>query len=227
MYRVAQGDNFNHRPMLKTECTKCGTWAMLPFNTVEETACPNCGEDIPVKDVYVSAGPYTIYRDVLLKNMYKYKRLIMEAEKEISELQKKNGEKRYEVTAESIRLLLANFKEMLDGCRDSQRHNLGSNISYTINKQTYQGKIVNLSLSGICIDAGKIASVSKLFNEIMIRLKYGQEQVSLNGKIMWIGGGNKMGIKFLNIDENVREALKDYILRNWDREKALQEDVKA
>lgn len=211
--------------MLKTECAKCGAWVVLPFK-VEEANCPNCGEVVPVKEVFISAGPYTIYRDVLKKNMFKYKRLIIEAEKEMADLRSRPGGRKYDISVDTIKQLLANLKEMLDGCRDHLRHELDANVTYMMNQQAYPGRVVNLSLSGICIEAGKSSSMNKLLSDVEVRLKTGKDLVNIKGKVMWIGNGDKMGIKFINIDENLMDTLKDYILMNWDKAKELR-TVKA
>ncbi|MBI5587015.1 MAG: hypothetical protein HY889_01460 [Deltaproteobacteria bacterium] len=68
--------------MFKIECASCNSWFHLPFNSEgDEVECPNCSKKTPAKDVYVAAGPYMIFREVLIKNMPKYRRLILEAEK--------------------------------------------------------------------------------------------------------------------------------------------------
>ncbi|MBI1912404.1 MAG: PilZ domain-containing protein [Deltaproteobacteria bacterium] len=204
--------------MLKTECPNCSSWVHLPFHgNVEETTCPDCGSQIPVKDVYVSAGPFLIFRDILLKNMYKYKRLILEAEKEIEDLKKRgDGIRTYDVSVNTMTNFLGNLKEMLDGCRNSTRHPLGErSVLYTINKQEYQGRLVNLSVTGACIDCGKISTLAKLWNDIELHFEGdGTEGFSIQGKTMWIGNGNLMGVKFVKNEDSTARQIESLILQN-------------
>lgn len=203
--------------MIKTECVACSQSIVLPFFSSAELICPNCGKEIPANDVFVSAGPYTIHRDVLIKNIYKYKRLIHEAEKEVDELQKKGqGERKYDVSLETIGMLVENLKEMLDGCRENLRHRLGNATADLImDGQTHHTKVANLSLTGICLEAGWLCASAKLWKEVEVRLDAGTGLGSMfGGKVMWIGGGNLLGIQFLETDSHAREFLKNYIMRH-------------
>lgn len=201
--------------MLKTECVTCSQAIILPFFNAEELICPNCGKEIPANDVFVSAGPYSIHRDVLIKNIFKYKRLIHEAEKEVEELQKKGvGARKYDVSIDTIAMLIENLKEMLDGCRKNLRHKLeNATASLIMDGQTHHAKISNLSLTGICLEAGRLCATTKLWKEVAVRLEVGAERGSmLGGKVMWIGSGNLLGIQFLEADRQAKEFLKEYIM---------------
>ncbi|MBI4949825.1 MAG: PilZ domain-containing protein [Deltaproteobacteria bacterium] len=198
------------------ECPGCQEWIHLPFKTrAAEMVCPGCTEVIPVKDLYVAAGPFLIARDVLFKSVPRYRRLILEAEKEAAGL--KNSEKVDNISLRSMKMFINNLKELLDGCRDEARHALNDNgVEYSINRLIFQGNIVNLSVSGVCID-GKNVSLDRLWKEITVHLKRDEvETCAIRGRVVWIGDGNKMGVKFLTDDEKTRDAIEDYI-----REKSL------
>ena len=202
--------------MLKMECPGCQEWIHLPFKTrAAEMVCPGCSGVIPVKDLYVAAGPFLIARDVLFKSVPRYRRLILEAEKEAAGL--KNSEKVDNISLRSMKMFINNLKELLDGCRDEVRHTLNDNgVEYSINRLIFQGNIVNLSVSGVCID-GKNVSLDRLWKEITVHLKRDEgETCAIRGRVVWIGDGNKMGVKFLTDDEKTRDAIEDYI-----REKSL------
>lgn len=203
--------------MLKTECVTCSQAIILPFFSAEELICPNCGEEIPANDIFVSAGPYSIHRDVLIKNIFKYKRLIHEAEKEVADLQKKGmGERKYDVSIDTIAMLIENLKEMLDGCRENLRHKIeNATAGLIMDGQTHHTKIANLSLTGICLEAGRLCANTKLWKEVNVKLEADTGRgPMLGGKVMWIGGGNLLGIQFLEADSSAKEFLKDYIKRH-------------
>lgn len=203
--------------MLKTECVTCSQAIILPFFSPEELICPNCGEEIPANDIFVSAGPYSIHRDVLIKNIFKYKRLIHEAEKEVEELQKKGmGARKYDVSIDTIAMLIDNLKEMLDGCRENLRHKLeNATASLIMDGQTHYAKIANISLTGVCLDAGRVCATTKIWKEVDVRLEADAGRSSmLGGKVMWIGGGNLLGIQFHEASGHAKEFLKEYIKKH-------------
>lgn len=175
--------------MLKIECAKCNSWFNLPFNSEgDEVECPKCREKTPAKDVYVAAGPYMIFRDVLIKNMPKYRRLILEAEKEIIELEKKAVKKTYDISAKSVNAFISNLREMLDGCRDTVRYRpTETSVEYVIDGKTYAGEIVNISMTGLCLDARKTATVTSLWSAIEVVFKHNTKPFSAHGKIVWMG----------------------------------------
>ena len=202
--------------MIKIECSRCADWIQLPFHKKEELIkCPRCSETTRVKDVFVSGGPYIMHRDILIANMQKYRRLVSEAEKEILALQKKGAaEKAYEISARSLKMFVTEFKEMLDGCRDIVRHNInGLRTSFTVNGRKYHGNILNLSVSGICLDAGRNASVNRLWCEANVLLKgRNTGPFTVGGKIMWLSKDGRMGIRFLNVDEQAMRLIEEFIV---------------
>ena len=111
---------------------------------------------MPVMDVFVTGGPYIMHREILVAKMQKYRRLVLEAEKEILHLEKEGESKKgYDISARSLKMFITDFKEMLDGCRDIARHNVaGVRAGFIINGKKHYGSILNLSVSGICIEAG-------------------------------------------------------------------------
>ena len=202
--------------MLKTECPRCKGWVTLPFQTgAVEVVCKACSESIPIKDVHVSAGPFMIYRDVLTSSLIKYKRLLAAAELEIDELRKKdalNGS--YEVSIKSLSMFINNLKELLDGCRFDPRHPLSdaAEIEYLLDGRAYKGALVNISVTGICLDTRKNAERTRLWSEISVKLADKGTEVLIPGKIMWIGKTSLIGVKFTSVDDETREFLKAFII---------------
>jgi len=177
--------------------------------------CPHCREVTGVSDIFVAAGPFVIYRELLTKNMQKYRRLVSEIECEIVELQKAGSENRaYDISARSLSHFVAHLKEMLDGCRDIVRHNIsGVKAQYTIDGRRYRANVLNLSASGICLDAGKTASVNRLWSEATVQLKGdGTGAFNLRGKIIWLGKDGRMGMKFTNVDSELAKLIETFII---------------
>lgn len=202
--------------MLKTECPRCKGWVTLPFQTgATEIVCKACSESIPIKDVHVSAGPFMIYRDVLTGSLIKYKRLLAEAEMEIEGLRKKEAlTGSYGVSIKSLGLFINNLKELLDGCRFDPRHPLAeaAETEYVLDGRAYKGALVNISVTGVCLDTRKSAERTRLWSEISVRLSDKGKEFLIPGKIMWIGKTSLIGVKFTSVDDETMEFLKAFII---------------
>ncbi len=197
--------------MLKIECPGCNEWVSLPFDIgINETTCPRCSGVIPLKDVYVSAGPYTIHRDVLIKNMYRYKKLLAEAEKEFDEVGGRKDARDRDVTARSVKLFITHMKEMLSGCRGSTRHPLSEEISaeLKINNRTFSGQVVNISVSGLCLDASGSPALD-LTDELEITLSCGDDnKITVAGRVAWSDRQGYLGVRFTGVSPEAREAIE-------------------
>jgi len=197
--------------MLKIECPGCSEWVSLPFDIeIRETTCPKCARTIPVKDVYVSAGPYTIHRDVLIKNMHRYKKLLSEAEREFEAVEgadraRKDGD----ITAKSVTMFINHLKEMLSGCRGSTRHTFDKEVEarITINDRTFQARVINMSVSGLCLDASASPALD-LTDEMDMVLSCGGKELAVSGRVAWSNKQNVLGVKFTNLTAGAREAIE-------------------
>lgn len=211
--------------MLKTECTECKVWVYSPFLTdMKETVCPDCGVTFQVGEIFISAGPYAIYRDVLLKNMHKYTRLLAEARKELSELDRlkglSNDSKAYGETTETIKKFIKNLEELLEGCRGGLRVPVEDiTLDYVFDKNLYNGKLVNISTTGVCLEVGENVSIHSKGQEINLSIKEENmsEPLHLAGEIVWAGRGGRVGVKFLNMDEDKKHALREFIMDKNER----------
>jgi hypothetical protein len=169
---------------------------------------------MPVKDVHVSAGPFMIYRDILTSSMIKYKRLLAEAEAEIESLRKNDAlTGTYGVSIKSMGLFINNLKELLDGCRFDPRHPLTEAIEteYLLDNRAFKGRLVNISVTGICLDTMRNSERTRLWGEVVVRLSHKDNEFLIPGKIMWVGKTSLIGVKFNSIDEKTREFLKAFI----------------
>jgi hypothetical protein len=156
-----------------------------------------------------------IYRDVLTGSLIKYKRLLAEAEIEISELRKKDAlTGSYGVSIKSLGIFINNLKELLDGCRFDPRHPLtqGTETEYMLDGRAYKGDLVNISVTGICLDTKRNSERTRLWSEIAVRLSDKGKEFLIPGKIMWIGKTSLIGVKFTSVDDETQEFLKDFII---------------
>lgn len=156
-----------------------------------------------------------IYRDVLTGSLIKYKRLLAEAEVEIGELRKKDAlTGSYGVSIKSLGLFINSLKELLDGCRFDPRHPLtqATETEYMLDGRAYKGALVNISITGVCLDTKKNSELTRLWNEITVRLSDKGKEFLIPGKIMWIGKSSLIGVKFTSIDDETREFLKAFII---------------
>jgi hypothetical protein len=201
--------------MLKIECPKCKEWVHSPFLVeMEEMACPSCGVQIPVEEVYISAGPYSISRDVLMKHFFKYRRLLTEAASELEELKKEGaGLKTYDITSDNVNKFMKNLEELLAGCRSGFRISPGDKlVNYFINDTSYESKLINVSMTGICIVACEGAALPTANEKITIELVDDSHNIKVQGVVLRVNKSGTMGIRFEEFDAEAKKALLDYVM---------------
>lgn len=203
--------------MLKVECPECKEWIHSPLlMEMDKTTCPGCGVQVPVDEVYITAGPYSISRDVLMKHFFKYKRLLTEAANELEEMKKEGkGLKTYEVSSDSVNKFMGNLQELLTGCRSGFRITPGDKkVNYFVkdNSNSNESRLVNISMTGICIDAAEGSVMPRKGEEITIELVDEQYSIKVKGMVVRSGKDSTIGIQFLGLDDNTRKGLLDYIL---------------
>jgi len=206
--------------MLKMECPNCRhqIYSHLLVE-VRSVVCKNCKTDVPVRDLYITAKGYTILRSDLIMRMYRYERLLKEAEKEISLMA--GGEKTSDETLQSIDRFIATLKEMLEDARNHFRlspHQLPANLKF--NGRTISGKIVNMSTTGACIEPEDKDLLPGLHEkiELIFSLPGLEELFEIRGKVCWIKKEVKkrefdtgIGVKFEKLDEKTSARLWLYI----------------
>lgn len=200
--------------MLKIECPTCKNWLHSPFlMEMEEMKCPNCATVIQTKDVYIAAGPYMINRDVLLKHVFKYKRLFSEAAKEYDEIKKEGkGQKAYKVSSDTIKVFMDHLKELLEGCRNGFRvAPEKKEVDYSYRDEDFEGKLVNISMSGICV-GGNPGAVPYKGDSVTVSLKEGKYDFKVTGEVVWADTSGMMGLRFQNMDDETRKHLVNYII---------------
>lgn len=208
--------------MLKIECPECRQWLHSPFlMEVNEMTCPTCNVKVPVKEVYVAAGSFSISRDVLLKHFFKYERLLKEAQKELDEIKKekekddikkKEDDRPYKISHDNINSFIDNLKEMLEGCRSGFRIAPGEkHVRYFIMDSDHDSTLVNISMTGMCIKATDPSLIPPKGSSITVELSDGPYNFKVPGTVVWASTNGPMGIHFLNLDDKTSDDLLEYI----------------
>lgn len=200
--------------MLKVECPECKQW--LHSNLLlekKEITCPTCDVKVDVNELYISAGPYSISRDVLRKHFFKYKRLLTEAFKELEELKSESeGSKAYKVTEDNVATFISNLKEMLEGCREGYRvFPENQQVGVTFDGKRYESQLGNVSITGICIKLAEGVPVPKKGVTVGVDIKGNGFDFALDGTVVWVRDTNVLGLRFVDSDKVVGDALVGFI----------------
>jgi len=217
--------------MQKADCPKCKCSVTSPFITdAREIECPNCETLFTSKDVLVAAGPYSVYRDVLIRNMHKYVRLLRDATAEIRELEELGKDSLpYRESANTIRIFVENLRELLGDCRDKLRVSGGkATVDYSVGEKTYRGVLKNISSTGICISVA--GENERLVPGKIIRLKIQDEGLGeplcLKGWVVWHTEKGISGLKFVGLEDSVKESLHTFISLKGSLEE-LEREIRA
>ncbi len=202
--------------MRKADCPHCKCSVTSPFMTESrEIECPNCVTLFTAKDVFVATGPYSIYREVLIRSMHKYVRLLREARAEIRELEELGVDSLpYRESAKTIKVFVENLRELLGSCRDKLRVSGGkATVDYYMGEDIYRGVLKNISSTGICMAVPQTSHRIGPGRIIKLRIKDESlsEPLCLRGWVVWSTEKGITGIKFVSLDESAREALHKFI----------------
>ncbi len=202
--------------MLRTECPSCNCAVTSPFLAeAEDMECPNCGTTFTVKDVCISAGPYSIYREVLLKNIHKYVRLLREAREELEELEEQGRESLpFRESARTVKMFMERLKELLDGCRERLRVSGGNTpLVCRFDKRSASGTLLNISATGLCLKVNEGETVPSRGQEVNICFDEpgSSESFCLTGRVMWTSDDGLAGMRFEDLEGPVREALERFV----------------
>jgi len=203
--------------MLKTDCPNCKCSVTSPFLAEsKEMECPNCATLFPVKDVFISSGPYSIYREVLVKNMHKYVRLLREAKIELGDLEEQGKSSMpFRESAKTVDVFIKRLKELLDGCRDRLRVPGGqTSVEYSIEGAPCACTLINISATGICLALEN--NSEKIAPGKLIDLKVSDarlsEPLNLKGEVVWNTDKGLAGLRFIGLEEHIREPLLKFIV---------------
>ena len=211
--------------MLQMNCPECKGVIKSPYLVdLSSIDCTHCKEHVAVKDVFVATEGFSMHRDDLLNRISRFQKLLGEVEKEIQVLQ--GNENVSKTTQSSINKFYKTLQELLSGARSNYRLDIpdGLAIEMDYNDHRRTERLVNLSTLGASLELDTSDNLPRNRAEIKLQLDLPDvvEPLSLRGKVVWIRKVPKdetsqlvkLGVKFLNLDDNVRDILWNYIISN-------------
>jgi uncharacterized protein (TIGR02266 family) len=98
--------------------------------------------------------------------------------------------------------------------REFPRYEVSAYVDYTGSEVLLYHRIQNISLGGICISTPSIEEVGSLV-DLVINFPELGTSLSLRGEVVWANREPPMdmGIRFVELDEQKRETLRQYISR--------------
>lgn len=211
--------------MLQINCPKCSAVIKSPYLAeLSTTHCSHCNEDVTVKDIYVATKGFTMHRDDLLNRISRFQKLLSEVEKEIRLLEGNDNVSK--TTQSNINNFYATLQELLIGARNNFRLDVLDELAVEMgyDNQSRTGRLVNLSCEGASLEFDGPGAPPRNKTEIYLQfvLPGVDEPFSIQAKVAWardVAKGKeppkvKVGAKFINPDEQVRNTLWHYILAN-------------
>ncbi len=202
--------------MLKADCPECKCSVTSPFMTESRSIeCPNCGTVFTTKDVFVTTGSYSIYREVLIRNMHKYVRLLREATAEMNELEELGKDSLpYRESARAVRHFVESLRELLGNCRSKLRIPGGkATVDYYIGDAMYTGVLKDISSTGLCIAIKDRTHKIEPGHIIKLCIKDEclKEPLCLKAWAVWNTEKGMTGLKFVGLCDSSKEALNGFI----------------
>lgn len=209
--------------MLKMECPQCK--AIIKSNLLTEVktvVCKKCKTDIPVQQVYVTAMGYTMLWEDLVARVYKYEKLLVEAEKEMEAMVRSGRMSQQSIN--SMDKFIRALRDLLHGARNNFRVCLSDTpVQYAPDMSAstvHEGKLVDLSVVGACIEpkSSKNLPGVKEFIALKFSLPTVEDPFSIKGKVKWVKHGVKnrnfhtgIGVQFENLQESTRSQLWNFL----------------
>ena len=98
--------------------------------------------------------------------------------------------------------------------REHPRYEVSAYVDYTGSEVLLYHRIQNISLGGICISTPSIEEVGSIV-DLVINFPDLGGSVSLHGEVVWANREPPMdmGIRYIEMDDQKRDALRQYIGR--------------
>lgn len=211
--------------MLQMNCSNCKGVISSPFLAdLSIVECGQCKENIPVKDVFITTEYFTVPRDDFANRTFRFQKLLRDVEKErllMAESKEVSAEK-----LEKLDQFSSSLKELLVGARDSYRMEILCDLYVEVhdNHKKRKGRLVNLSTDGGSIEFEADDKIPRKRSELKLDFSFLElsENFHLDAKVVWTkeqindnGPQNAIiGVAFLDIDQNTRSCIWNYILDN-------------
>ncbi len=183
---------------------------------IDEITCHYCKDDVPVRNILISARGMTMNRNDLLKSFFRYKKLLTEVVEERAAM---DGDEEFLKTSKkSADQFIETLEEMMAGARDNYRLQFSLTVPVRIN---YDGKVqsgwlVNISMVGACIETENIYVIPSIGSIVSLEfsLPGHNSKFSMAGMIAWIKDvengteiAHDIGIKFMDLNDQARTDL--------------------
>ncbi len=219
--------------MLQMKCPECEGTISSPFLAeIGSITCRHCRETVTVKDVFVSTKSFTMHRETLLKRLRHYRTILTEVEKEKMLLG--NGNIKAEASRSTLDQYYAALQELMAAARSNYRLAISQEVPAIVEcaGSETKGRLVNLSTAGAAIKPERMPAFPAQGSELKVRLNLpdNAEPLSISAKIAWARKREKeegpnsitMGIRFIDINENIRSCLWNYIFNTYNNSCALE-----
>ena len=210
--------------MLLMNCPKCDGAIKSPFLAeIETVECCQCGEEVKVRDVFVSTKGFTMSRGDLISRISHYKKLLIETENELQATVKEGTTAtKPQQSEKSFHSIL---KDLMLGARDNFRLNMPYDLYVELecddNKRL--GKLINICTQGASIEFVDREELPQTETEIKLSLLLPEtaEPLSLPAKIVWTKKSKKgsqsqnvnIGVHYKSLDKKTHACLWDFIVK--------------
>jgi uncharacterized protein (TIGR02266 family) len=98
--------------------------------------------------------------------------------------------------------------------REHPRVEASAYVDYTGSEVLLHHRIANISLGGVCITSPNVEEVGTVV-DLVINFPEGGASLALKGEVVWVNrdAPADMGIRYLNLDDEKREQLRQLIQR--------------
>jgi hypothetical protein len=190
---------------------------------VSSIECGQCKQNLPVKDVFIATEYFTIHREDFLNRTFRFQKLLREVEKERTLMA--NNIEVSKTSLESLDHFYASLQELLAGARNSYRMEIPCDLYVEVisKNRKIKGKLMNLSTEGGSIELLEFDKIPRKKSDLEIKFSIPElsRTLFIHAKVVWTkeqitasGSCAMIGVTFVNLEENTRNCIWNYILDN-------------
>lgn len=164
--------------MLIMKCPECQERILSDLLAeVQILTCPHCRAQVPVSDIQVSANGLTFERNDLVKNLFRYKKMLQETISERSQIEN-SAQTDNKRQRQRIDHLIGALQGVMEGARSHIRYQFDAsvNLSLAFRDQKIDARLLNLSLDGC--------------------------RMAIHGKGVWPNSGERIELEMSLLDRN-------------------------
>lgn len=199
--------------MLNVDCPHCSRTVSSSFLMERrEVLCPACGRTYPLKDLYITAGPYLLYRDVIMPRTQLCVDLLRRVHSECEVMEREGGSSlAHRETAKTMRVFASILREVLEGCREAPRAPGGrTELECSLDGRGFQARLMNISSTGLCLSqegSPERFGRGRIIN-LVLRDRSLEAPLSLKGWVVWSTEKGITGMRFVGLNDESRAMLR-------------------